>query len=77
MGSKLVIRRGSEDMVLRLRAQATLPGDQGSISATIIWLTYIYNSDSRGSNVGFWPPQVPAHIWHTDIHTGKTLIHTK
>lgn len=33
------------------------------------WLTADHNSNFRGSNAFFWPPQAHACMWCTDMHT--------
>ena len=53
---------GAGDLAQLLRALDTLPEDPGGsqveFPGPIWWLTTVYNSGPRGSNVLFWPKQV-------------------
>jgi hypothetical protein len=59
-----------------LRALAALSEVLSSVPSTHV-AAHNCNSSSRGSDPLFWSPGDQAHMWFTDIHTGKTLIHIK
>ena len=58
----------------QVRTLTDLPEDPSSDFYNQVRLVLVPgNSSSRGSNGLFWPPWVPTHMLHTDIHT-CTLI---
>ena len=58
--------QGAQEMAQWLRTLAAFPEDPGLILNTTWQFTTICNSNPKGSNTLFWPPQVPEkHMMQT------------